>query len=114
MKTRDLPLAVAVGFLAFIAVATAQWWRSAGGLGAAISGSWATATSDWMVALFLSDGILFGLLAIGAMAWDLRRRGASTARQVGWTAAALVIGSPVVFFYLWKEKRGGSLSASAP
>jgi len=113
VKKRDLLIAVAVGFSGFIVAATVLWWKSAGGLGAAISGSWATATSDWMVALFLSDGILFGLLAIGAMAWDLRRRGAPPARWVAWTAAALVVGSPVVFFYLWKEKKGGSLAAPA-
>jgi hypothetical protein len=111
VKARDLLIAVAVGFLAFIAVATVQWLKSAAGLGAAIAGSWRTATSDWMVLLFLCDGLVFGTLAIGAMGWDLRRE---PRRCAAWVLTALLIGSPVVLIYLWKEKRGGSLAAPAP
>jgi hypothetical protein len=111
VKTRDLLLAVAAGFLAFIAAATALWLKSAAGLGPAIAGSWRTATSDWMVLLFLCDGLIFGTICIAAMGWDLRRE---PRRCAAWVLSALVIGSPVVLLYVWKAKRGGSLAAPAP
>ncbi len=100
MKRRTWFLVPAAAFSLWILWGTWSWWAAAPGLGAAIEGSWRAATADWMALLFLSDGMMFGLIAIGGMAADLLRRGATRGRCLAWVGAALVVGSPVVFVYL--------------
>jgi len=104
MKRRTWLWVPAAGFALWILWATGRWWTASPDLAAAIRGSWAAATSDWMSFLFLTDGMMFGLIAIGWMAADLVKRGASSGRCAAWVAAALVVGSPVVLVYLARRR----------
>ncbi len=96
MKRRTWLLVPALLFLAWEVVAIARWFRA----GASVARSWEAALADPMALLFLSDGMMFALVAIVAMVADLRRGGGSTARCAAWAAAVLVVGSPALLFFL--------------
>lgn len=92
--------AAAAGFLAWEALAVALWLRSGG----TIASAWRAAGSDWMILLFLTDGLLFAAAGLGAMAVDLRRTGASRGRIAAWLACGVLLGSPVLLFYLSRRR----------
>lgn len=99
MKRRTWLLVPAAAFSLWILWATARWFRA----GASVARSWEAAIADPMTLLFLTDGMMFGLIAIGMMLWDLRNKGASAVRCAAWAAAVLIVGSPAVLVYLFSR-----------
>ena len=81
---------------AWIVYGTARWIAD----GASIARSWQAATTDWMTAVFLSDGMAFAAVASIAVLVDLRRRGARAGAFVGWSVGLLLLGTAALLTYI--------------
>ena len=99
-RKRALCLAAAALILIWF-VAGALWWLSAyESVGAAISDSWRTLTSNVMNLIILSDALFFILLVFAWVLSDARERGWRGARRWGWLVAMMLVGCPALLVYL--------------
>ena len=82
-------------------VAGALWWLSSyESVGAAISDSWRTLTSNVMNLIILSDAFFFVLLVFAWVLRDARERGWRGLRRWGWVVAMTLVGCPALLVYL--------------
>ena len=98
--TRVLCLvAAALIFIWF--VAGALWWLSSyESVGAAVSDSWQTLTSNVMNLIILSDAFFFIVLVLAWVLRDARERGWTGARRWAWVFGIMFIGCPALLVYL--------------
>ncbi len=82
-------------------VAGALWWLSSyESVGAAISDSWRTLTSNVMNLIILSDAFFLFVLVILWVLRDARERGWAGARRWGWAFGIMLAGCPALLVYL--------------
>lgn len=95
-------LCLAAALLIFVwFVAGALWWLSAyDTVGAAITDSWRTLTSNVMNLIILSDAFFFIALVFLWVLRDARERGWTGARRWGWLVAMTLVGCPALLVYL--------------
>jgi hypothetical protein len=97
---RLLCLAAAALIFAWF-VAGALWWLAGyDSVGAAITDSWRTLTSNVMNLIILSDAFFFIALVFWWVQRDARARGWTGARRWGWLAAMALAGCPALLVYL--------------
>ncbi|HLL77197.1 MAG TPA: hypothetical protein VK421_18230 [Pyrinomonadaceae bacterium] len=95
-------LCLAAAALIFVwFVAGALWWLAGyDSVGAAISDSWRTLTSNVMNLIILSDAFFFIVLVMAWVLRDARARGWLGARRWGWVVAMMLVGCPALLVYL--------------
>lgn len=82
-------------------VAGALWWLSGyDSVGAAISDSWRTLTSNVMNLIILSDAFFLFVLVMAWVLRDARKRGWAGARRWGWVFGIMLVGCPALLVYL--------------
>jgi hypothetical protein len=82
-------------------VAGALWWLSSyESVGAAITDSWRTLTSNVMNLIILSDAFFFIVLVFVWVLRDAGERGWRGARRWVWIAAMMLAGCPALLVYL--------------
>ena len=97
---RALCLAAAALIFAWF-VAGALWWLAAyESVGAAITDSWQTLTSNVMNLIILSDAFFFIVLVMAWVLRDAAERGWRGARRWGWVFGMMLVGCPALLVYL--------------
>jgi len=97
---RALCLAAAALIFAWF-VAGALWWLAAyESVGAAITDSWQTLTSNVMNLIILSDAFFFIVLVMAWVLRDAAERGWRGPRRWGWVLGIMLTGCPALLVYL--------------
>lgn len=94
-------------FLLWEGYGAIRWLQEAGDIGSALDHLWRTLHSDWMARVAVSDLLIIAAVALAGLWIDSARQGWPPARRVLLAAGFVVLGSPVLLFYLaWRLRHG--------